>query len=73
MNSEKYIGLDRTNEIRAVARIATRIVVSSIMDCYRFPQNIRPELGAVNLLRSIDDSGSGVRCYTVPIRRGGAA
>jgi len=37
------------------------------MDCYRLPQNIRLELGAVNLVRPIDDSGSVVRCYTVPI------
>ena len=38
--------------MRAVARIATRIVVSSIMDCYRLPQNIRVQPIAVNLLPS---------------------
>src|ERR1700752_4168745 len=37
------------------------------------PQNIRPELRAVNLLCPMDGSGDIIRCYTVPIRRGGEA
>jgi hypothetical protein len=52
-----------------------RIVISSIIHGLRpLPQNIRPELRAVNVLRPIDDFGDVIRCYyTVPICRGGGA
>ena len=41
------------------------------MDCYRLPQNIRPELGAVNLLSGGSDLGIEHRTAIDPVRHHG--
>src|SRR5215467_11777757 len=64
---------NRTNEIRAVVRIATRIVISSIMSATLLPQNIRSQLTAVNQCEEVNlqeglDSGTDSGVYALPRR-----